>query len=70
MIEILSSAGGLEQTIHGITEKFGVNWHLLFAQAVNFTVVAFLIWRFAFKGILSSVKELEEQIADSLKNEE
>ena len=70
MIEILSSAGGLEQTIHGITEKFGVNWHLLIAQAVNFTVVAFLIWRFAFKGILSSVKEREEQIADSLKNAE
>ena len=68
MIEILSSAGGLEETIQGITETFGVDWHLLVAQAINFAIVAFLIWKFAFKGILSTIKEREEQIADSLKN--
>ena len=70
MIEILSAAGGLEDTVKSITEKFGVDLPLLVAQAINFAVVAFLIWKFAFKGILSSVKEREEQIADSVKNAE
>ena len=70
MIEILSSASGLQDTINGITETFGVDWHLLVAQAINFAIVAFLIWKFAFKGILSSVKEREELIADSVKNAE
>ncbi|MBO94708.1 MAG: ATP synthase F0 subunit B [Opitutales bacterium] len=68
MIQILSSAGGLEETAQHISETFGVDWHLLVAQAINFAIVAFLIWKFAFKGILSSVKEREDQIADSLKN--
>ena len=70
MIEILSSADGFTETVKGITDKFGVDWHLLVAQAINFAIVAFLIWRFAFKGILSSVKEREEQIADSVRNAE
>ena len=70
MIEILSSSSDFLDPIHEITEKFGIDWHLLVAQAINFAIVAFLIWKFAFKGILSSVKEREEQIADSVKNAE
>ncbi len=65
-MEILAS--GIEETVQGISETFGVDWHLLVAQAINFSIVAFLIWKFAFKGILSTVKEREDQIADSLKN--
>lgn len=67
-MEILAS--GITETVHAISEQFGVDWHLLVAQAINFAIVAFLIWKFAFKGILSSVKEREEQIADSVKNAE
>ena len=52
----------------GIIDKFGVDLPLLIAQAVNFLVVAFLIWKFAFKKILSTIKEREKKIADSLKN--
>ena len=54
----------------GIIEKFGVDLPLLIAQAVNFLLVAFLIWKFAFKKILSTIKEREKKIADSLKNAE
>ncbi|MFP6899872.1 MAG: F0F1 ATP synthase subunit B [Opitutales bacterium] len=70
MIDILSSVGDLTEKVKGITETFGVDWHLLVAQAINFAIVAFLIWKFAFKGILTSVKEREEQIADSVRNAE
>ena len=67
-MEILAS--GFEETVQGISNTFGVDWHLLVAQAINFAIVAFLIWKFAFKGILDTVKEREEQISDSLKNAE
>ena len=66
----LLAAGGLEGTIKSITDTFGIDWPLLIAQAVNFAIVAYLIWRFAFKGILSSVKDREDQIAASLKSAE
>jgi F-type H+-transporting ATPase subunit b len=67
-MEILAS--GITETVQAISDQFGVDWHLLVAQAINFAIVAFLIWKFAFKGILSSVKQREEQIADSVKNAE
>ena len=41
---------------------------MLIAQAINFLIVAFVIWKFAFKNILSTIKEREKQIADSLRN--
>jgi F-type H+-transporting ATPase subunit b len=48
--------------------SFGVDWPMFIAQAINFTLVALAIWFFAFKKILSTIKEREKQIADSLKN--
>jgi F-type H+-transporting ATPase subunit b len=53
-----------------IAQEFGVDWSFLIAQAVNFVLVAFVIYRFGFKGILSTVKEREKQISDSLKHAE
>ncbi|HAF58118.1 MAG TPA: ATP synthase F0 subunit B [Opitutae bacterium] len=54
--------------ITGIADQFGVDWPMLIAQAINFLIVAFVIWKFAFKNILSTIKEREKQISDSLKN--
>jgi len=51
----------------GIIDKFGVDLPLLIAQAVNFLVVAFLIWKFAFKKILSTIKEREKKNCRFLK---
>ena len=60
----------LSDTTTGIVEKFGVDWPLLIAQGFNFLLVAFVIWQFALKKVLSTIKEREEKIADSLKNAE
>ena len=54
--------------VTGIADQFGVDWPMLIAQAINFLIVAFVIWKFAFKNILSTIKEREKQISDSLKN--
>ena len=58
----------LTDTAQGIVETFGIDWPMLIAQAINFLIVAFVIWKFAFKNILSTIKEREKQISDSLKN--
>jgi F-type H+-transporting ATPase subunit b len=58
----------LADTAQGIVETFGIDWPMLIAQAINFLIVAFVIWKFAFKNILSTIKEREKQIADSLSN--
>ena len=53
-----------------ILEEFGVDTPLLIAQAINFVIVAFVIWQFALKKILLTIDEREKKIADSLKNAE
>lgn len=58
----------LADTAQGIVDTFGIDWPMLIAQAINFLIVALVIWKFAFKNILSTIKEREKQISDSLKN--
>jgi F-type H+-transporting ATPase subunit b len=58
----------LVDTAEGIVNTFGIDWPMLVAQAINFLIVALVIWKFAFKNILSTIKEREKQIADSLVN--
>ena len=60
----------LSDVTTGIVEKFGVDTPLLIAQAINFVIVAFVIWQFALKKILLTIDEREKKIADSLKNPE
>ena len=63
-------AASASEKIDRIIGDFGVEWPMLIAQAVNFTLVAFVIYKFGFKGILSTIKEREKQISDSLKHAE
>mgnify|MGYP006229041209 FL=1 len=60
----------LQETASGIVETFGIDVPMLIAQGINFIIVAYVIYRFAFKNVLSTIKEREKQIADSLKNAE
>ena len=43
----------LVETAEGIVDTFGIDWPMLVAQAINFLIVALVIWKFAFKNILS-----------------
>lgn len=64
----MTSIASISSTVQGIAETFGVDWPMLIAQSINFLIVAFVIWKFAFSNVLSTIKEREKQIADSLKN--
>ena len=69
-VHLASMAQELQDKAQNIADQFGVKWPMFIAQAINFTLVAFVIYRFGFKGILSTIKEREKQISDSLKHAE
>jgi F-type H+-transporting ATPase subunit b len=50
-----------------ITHDFGISWPFLLAQVLNFSVVAFILWRFAFKPVLATLDERQKKIADGLR---
>lgn len=45
---------------------FGVRWELLVAQVCNFCIVAFLLYRFAFRPVLKTIDERQRKIAEGL----
>lgn len=49
-----------------ITEKFGVSLPTLFAQMVNFCLVALVLYKFAIKPISATLDERQQKIADGL----
>lgn len=49
-----------------LIQNFGIDWKLLIAQAVNFGVVAFVLYRFAYKPILHILKVRKEEIEKGL----
>lgn len=53
--------------ISKLAGEFGVEWNLLIAQIINFVLVAFLLYRFAFKPILATLDERQKKIASGLK---
>lgn len=61
-LDTASELGPIESVAH----QFGVTWPLLIAQIVNFCLVAFLLYKFAFKPILSTMDLRQRKISDGL----
>jgi len=51
-----------------VTETFGVTWWYFLAQCISFSLVAFLLQKFAYKPILKILEERRQKIAQSLEN--
>jgi F-type H+-transporting ATPase subunit b len=70
-LAVSAPAGGEEAgQVARLAQQFGVDGRILFAQIVNFCVVAFLLWRFAFKPVLSTIEERQQKIAEGLQHAE
>lgn len=52
--------------IADLAGKFHVDVPILIAQIINFTIVAFLLYRFAFRPIIKTIDQRQKQIADGL----
>jgi len=53
-----------------IVTTFGVDWPHLLAQIVSFSIVCFVLYRFAYRPILQMLEVRRQQIAQGLANAE
>src|SRR5215471_16374760 len=58
------SGGQIEQ----IARTFGVDWSHLIAQMISFSIVCFLLYRFAYRPVLHMLQNRRQLIAESLAN--
>jgi F-type H+-transporting ATPase subunit b len=47
---------------------FGVDWHLLIAQAVNFGIVLVALWYFLYKPVLAQLAKRQELVAKGVED--
>ena len=50
-----------------LTEQFGINVPFILAQILSFSIVAFVLWKFAFKPVMVTLDERQQKIAAGLK---
>ena len=56
--------------VEQIARTFGVDWSLLIAQIISFSIVCLLLHRFAYKPILKMLEDRRQQIAQGIANTE
>ena len=54
----------MEQTLHDL----GIYWPKLIAQTINFGIVLFILWKFAYRPVLNMLAQRREKIAQSIAN--
>lgn len=56
--------------IHDVARTFGVDWSHFIAQVISFTIVCVLLYKFAYKRVLTMLEERRQRIAEGLANAE
>ena len=67
-ISLASIGGDLSKAAQDTAKQFGWNLPHFIAQVISFSIVAFLLHRFAYKPILQVLEERRQRIADGLAN--
>ncbi|MBM2820298.1 MAG: atpF [Candidatus Berkelbacteria bacterium] len=49
-------------------EALGIDFKLFLGQIINFLILLFILWRFAYRPVLKMLNDRREKIADSLEN--
>lgn len=68
-----TEAHGSGEGASGVTKifsDFGIDVPLFIAQALSFTIVAFVLWHFGFKPVLATIDERNKKIEGGLKHAE
>jgi F-type H+-transporting ATPase subunit b len=50
----------------GLLQTFGVDWHLLVVQSLNFAIVSYLLYRFGFRNVVRMMDERRRKIESGL----
>jgi F-type H+-transporting ATPase subunit b len=59
--------GAAPSGITQLTEQFGISVPFILAQILSFSIVAFVLWKFAFKPVMVTLDERQRKIAAGLK---
>jgi F-type H+-transporting ATPase subunit b len=51
-----------------LLEALGINLKILFAQLVNFSVLLFVLWRFAYRPVLDILKQRREKVSQGVQD--
>jgi F-type H+-transporting ATPase subunit b len=68
MTTMIAAASGVTDMLRDTADTFGWNWQLFLSQVISFSIVAFLLRRFAYKPILGVLEERRRRIAEGLLN--
>jgi F-type H+-transporting ATPase subunit b len=68
MILFASIGSDLAKTASDTAETFGLDWPHFIAQVISFTIVAALLFKFAYKPILNVLEERRQRISEGLAN--
>jgi F-type H+-transporting ATPase subunit b len=49
-------------------QTLGIYWPKLIAQTINFAIVLFVLWRFAYRPVLAILEERRKRIAEGMEN--
>lgn len=69
-LNALFAASGLAETARQTADTFGLNWPHFLAQCISFSLVAFLLHRYAYRPILQVLEVRRQRIAEGLANAE
>lgn len=70
LIAATEAAGKQAKESAGFVGTLGLNWKLFLAQAVNFGIVVFVLWKWVLGPVGKGLEERRERIAKSLKDAE
>jgi F-type H+-transporting ATPase subunit b len=65
-----SIGSDLAEIARSTTTRFGIDWPHFIAQCISFSIVAFLLQRYAYKPVLNVLAERRQRIKESLENAE
>src|SRR5438034_6638473 len=51
-------------------QTLGIYWPKLIAQMVNFAIVLFILWKFAYRPVLKILEERRQKVAEAMINAE
>jgi|SRR6185503_16925115 len=54
------------ETLHSL----GIYWPKLIAQMVNFGIVLFILWKFAYRPVLAMLEQRRQRVAEAMANAE
>ena len=51
-------------------QQLGISWPKLIAQTVNFGIILFILWKFAYRPVLKMLEERRQRVAEAMANAE